>query len=463
MFSTKRILILALMVPLSIGGSGWAQQTDPLGNPIKKPKGGEKSTLENKSSKPTTGSHGKPESGQDNPPNPPARSTGTLPDATGRFNREMDENGLSLRDYVPETRERKQLPTERDFQAEESGTAMSQRTLPNPTANQESESQDVAIQTRSAEGKPELAEHGQFKLIKRSTRRWKFGLEITASGNLGGAVATAPLPIAWEEQNLRIVRSFQSPAVNKVTIKKFPGQGHQMIVSVPRLPSGSKAEAWVIMELDRFDIVEPTSPETLLLPEKGNRSARKYMGESPYIETNDKRITQLAQSIVNPDDSPWNQALSIYDWVQQNIEYRFDPQIHSCLEALDAKRGDCEEVASLFIALCRNRGIPARAVWCNDHTYPEFMLCTPDGKDVWFPCQITTTEHMFGVMYDDRPILQKGDKFSILGELKPHRYLKPAMTAKQANGSPLFRWIIEEVNPEEQVAPADSPLGNTGR
>jgi len=69
-----------------------------------------------------------------------------------------------------------------------------------------------------------------------------------------------------------------------------------------------------------------------------------------------------------------NQVEAIYDWVRENVEYKFDTQIHSCLDALDSGKGDCEELSSLFIAICRARDIPARAVWIPGHTYPEFYL-----------------------------------------------------------------------------------------
>lgn len=447
-FTLSAMVLIASGVFLANQAHG--QDTDPLGNPINGKQAGKKSQDPKPDSPPTTESENDrtTKSGKDGKPS----DLPTLPES-------MRGAAKNLRSYQPERDQAAGLPTTRNFLQE--GTTASAPSLLSASPAQESDStNDPAIQTQSADGELRPAEHGQFQLVKRSTQRWVFGLEMTASGGLAGAVGSAPLPIEWEEQKIRIVRSFKTPNVGRVTIKKFPGQGRQMIVSVPRLAAGESASATVTMELDRYDIVNPAETQSLQLPEKGNRSARLYLGTSPYIETHHKRITQLAEEIVDPNAAPWDQALAIYDWVQQNIRYQFDPQIHSCLEALDAKQGDCEEVASLFIALCRNRGIPARAVWCNDHTYPEFMLCTPDGKDVWFPCQITTTQHMFGVMYDDRPILQKGDKFSILGEVAPYRYLKPAMTAKRATGAPTFRWIIEKEDPDAGPAPGQSPLDN---
>ena len=51
--------------------------------------------------------------------------------------------------------------------------------------------------------------------------------------------------------------------------------------------------------------------------------------------------------------------------------------------ALRDGTGDCEELSSLFIALCRAHGIPARTVWVPDHCYPEFYLAGFQLPDVF--------------------------------------------------------------------------------
>lgn len=461
-WKTRRLFALVAVWAALIGccGNLLAQQTDPLGRPIK-PKNQPGKTKPGKAG--TEASENKTQVTQEIEKGQSNIEAGTGEKGQGETAMESQSvlplpgipsgiTGLSDQDL------KSYQPGDADAPSQQRGMRMADGSTPgaDPLGNAENAA-DQLIKTRSVEGESIPASHGQFQLVKRSTERWVFGLAITATGDLKGGVATAPVPIEWDEQKIRVVRTFKSPTVSRVTMKQFPGQGQQMIVTVPQLASGQTAEASITLEIDRYDILPPEHTQSFQFPEKGNRAARPYLGESPYIESKDKRIQELADTIVDPQETPWNQVQSIYDWVQQNIQYRFDPQIHSCLEALDSKTGDCEEVASLFIALCRARGIPARAVWCNDHTYPEFMLCTEDGKDVWFPCQITTTEHMFGMMYDDRPILQKGDEFKIMGEHAPNRYLKPAMNAKRALGSPTFRWIIEKAGSDEE-APGSSPL-----
>ena len=108
----------------------------------------------------------------------------------------------------------------------------------------------------------------------------------------------------------------------------------------------------------------------------------------------------------------------MFDWVRANVKYEFAEEIKPAIEALKDGKGDCEELSSLVIALCRASGIPARAVWVPGHCYPEFCLNDEQGKPHWFPCQAAGADRQFGSMIEDRPILQKGDNFRVPGRAR---------------------------------------------
>ncbi|MDP1563836.1 MAG: transglutaminase-like domain-containing protein [Pirellulaceae bacterium] len=419
------------------------QETDPLGRP-----------RQQVPAKKDTPSSVPPGSGTSNSGTEQGRPAGDLPDSPTL--KSPAARPSRLRDFVPEKLDVPQLPKSRDFEAEAKGTARLTILQQDNAAPPQPQAEN--IQTAAANGEIIVAPHGGFRLVKRSSKVWEFGVEISSgNGPLRGAIAAAPVPIEFPEQKITVLSEFKSPNVASVKMKDFAGQGRQMIVNVPNMGPGETARATITMRLDRYDILAPEQPVEWKFAEKGQREGRMFLGESPYIETNHKRYKELGEEIVNSKETPWNQVESIYSWLQKNIQYEFDETIHSSLDALANKKGDCEEFASLFIALCRNRGIPARAVWCNDHTYPEFLMVTPKGEAVWLPCQLTTHDHIFGQMYDDRPILQKGDKFTVVGETQPNRYLKPSMKAAAAV-SPQLKWIIQEVDPSE-VQGSNSPLG----
>ena len=48
-------------------------------------------------------------------------------------------------------------------------------------------------------------------------------------------------------------------------------------------------------------------------------------------------------------------------------------------------------------------------------------------------------------MNEDRPILQKGDNFTVPGDRTPQRYVKQSLTAKDAAASPEVKFIMERV------------------
>lgn len=86
-----------------------------------------------------------------------------------------------------------------------------------------------------------------------------------------------------------------------------------------------------------------------------------YMSPVPRVESDAPRITALAKGLAHK--SPRATAERILEWVSDNIEYAgYHSGDRGALWALDRGRGDCSEHASLFTALCRAAGIPARRV-----------------------------------------------------------------------------------------------------
>lgn len=286
---------------------------------------------------------------------------------------------------------------------------------------------------------------------------WEFGVRITASGKASGISATAPVPVNWDEQEIEIVAQEKSDAVARITIKKLTKEAKQMLCKINRLDPGETAEAIVRLKVVKRHIIAPADPSLLKLADKIPSKLRQYLRPSPQIECNHKRIKELAATIATDAElSDWEQVEAIYQWVRDKVEYKFDPQIHTCLEAIDSGFGDCEELSSLFIAICRAKKIPARAVWIPNHTYPEFYMTDGDGNGHWIPCQAAGT-YQFGSMTESRPILQKGDRFKLPGNPKVVRYIQPTLIAKDAAGGLKFEWVNQEAEG------AESSVESTGR
>lgn len=278
-----------------------------------------------------------------------------------------------------------------------------------------------------------------------STQRWRFGMTISAPGPLRGVDVTIPVPDEWPEQAVANVEIHKPDGIRVAKVRQRD-DASELIFKIPRMNAGESATVSVTMDITKHASDPPASPERFQFDTDPPRSMREYLRPSPYIESDDERVQAAADSVpIDPDAPAWTQVETIYDWVRTHVEYEFDTVIRSCPEALAAGKGDCEELSSLFIALCRIKGIPARAVWIPSHTYPEFWLLDEDGEGHWFPCQAAGSR-AFGYMPEPKPVLQKGDKFKIRGESGYIRYRQPVIKISDAAASPQVEWIMQPVD-----------------
>ncbi|HID74835.1 MAG TPA: transglutaminase family protein [Planctomycetaceae bacterium] len=294
---------------------------------------------------------------------------------------------------------------------------------------------------------------GQFKsesprgprLDNALVRQWRFGVVVTAGATpLRRVVATTSVPTDWPEQQVRIVQEEVSPGA-QLSYRTLDGMVKQLILRVPRLPAGSQARGVVIVEVTRSWQLPPENTAIYVAPEPRelDRQLRPFLLPSPYIESDDAQIKALARQITADRTGAWQRVEAIYDWVRQNVrlvdDRGLDPK--PVAETLGERTGDCDELSSLFIAICRAAGIPARMVRVPGHCYPEFYLEDDQGRGYWFPCQ-AGGGRAFGGIPEHRPILQKGDNLLIYDPRRRrkvrHRFLPDTVVcaATPRGGSP---------------------------
>ncbi len=269
---------------------------------------------------------------------------------------------------------------------------------------------------------------------------WEFGLELSAIERCENIKAFAPLPSNWPEQTIEIVEESKTDQVD-AKIAELTGNGRLLQIQIDNLPSGQTARSVAKCVVRKKNIVAPQNPSALAFCKNVKGDLKSFLQDSPYIEIANSKVKKLATSIeLDLQRTPWQQVESIYDTIREKFPYEFDPTIRSCAEAIETGKGDCEELTSLFIAVCRIKKIPARAVWIPGHTYAEFYLVDSAGVGQWYPCQLAGTRQ-FGEMQESRPILQKGDKFQVPLSPKPVRYLAPQLVAKE--GACTLTWIAK--------------------
>lgn len=274
------------------------------------------------------------------------------------------------------------------------------------------------------------------QLGKELTQQYQIGMTVTAQGGAcRGIYATAPVPTDWPEQHVAIIKEESTPTVQASEYRIIGGTVKQLLVSMPYIPAGDEAKALVTLEVRRFSQTPPTDTSIYVLPneKKMPKELRVYLTPSPSIESNHSKIRAIAKELAaeHKDADAWKRVEAIYDWTREKVEYKKGP-LKGAIRSLADGTGDCEELSSLFIAICRASNIPARIVWVPDHCYPEFYLEDREGKGYWFPCQAAGTRE-FGGITEHRPILQKGDNFQVPEKKERVRYVAEYLTGKGGN------------------------------
>lgn len=285
---------------------------------------------------------------------------------------------------------------------------------------------------------------GGIRLGEVRTQRFQVGVKIQAVGECRGIMAAIPMPMDWPEQQVQIIEESISPEVRSVKYRVLPDGAKQMLVQIPRLARGEKAEAVLTLSISRQVILGPEQVDEYQIPKRLSRDIRKYLGSGPFIETRNARIRKLALSITRDKESAWAKVETIYDYVRENVQYR-ESELKGAIQTLNDGVGDCEAMTSLFIAMCRAIKIPARMVWVTDHSYPEFYLVDAQQQGHWFPCQIAGSRAL-GSMPETRAILQKGDNYKIPETGERRRYVATQLKAAAVRGgAPKITEILQQI------------------
>lgn len=276
----------------------------------------------------------------------------------------------------------------------------------------------AASQATAQFGETDVASGGPVLGAER-TQRWKVGMVVTAKSPCMNVFGTLPVPTNWPEQDVKVVDEQLSPTVNRVQYRDLEVGIRQMLVKIPQLTPGQKAEAVITVEVTRRAIDVPADTSIYQVPKRVPSDVRKYLADSPLIETRDRKLRELAKDVTEDKETAWQKVEAIRNWVQENIKHTND-KFKGTKKALSDKSGHIEDLTGLFIAMCRAEKIPARTVWVPDYCYAEFYLEDADGKGCWFPCELKE-KTVFGAVSNAYIIMQKGDNIKVPEKDKPYR------------------------------------------
>ena len=233
------------------------------------------------------------------------------------------------------------------------------------------------------------------------------GIELEGSGSAVDIISTTTAPVSYPEQKIESVRVETSGCEAQLR-ELAPGAG-QLVLMAEGIEKGQVVKATAHYRLQLFKQYWGYQREQF--PEKQELPAdvrRAYLQDSPGIQTKIKPIRDLAAELSRSVRHPWDRAHAFAEWVPRSIKAQLGTYT-SVSTALETRRGDCEEMAGVFVALCRAVGIPARLVWIPNHTWAEFFLVDADKHGHWIPAH-TACYSWFGWNGAHELVLQKGDR-----------------------------------------------------
>ncbi len=164
----------------------------------------------------------------------------------------------------------------------------------------------------------------------------------------------------------------------------------------------------------------------------------EYTQPTNKIDSNNSLIIAKTSEIIEGEDDMYEAVFKIAVWIRDNIHYSLDTLTANAVQkaswTLENKYGVCDEISSLFIAMVRSVGIPARYV--SGLAYTNY-----DGLNDWAPhawAEVYFPDYgwaSFDITYDE------------LGYVDPaHIVLLYSQDTEQSSAT--YEWKARDVNIE---------------
>ena len=206
------------------------------------------------------------------------------------------------------------------------------------------------------------------------------GRLVFASDTVGFAMERAAFEIVYENfkkrDTARVARNSAMPGPGDIVPLTALAAG---VTAVPTAGGGARAR--MVLRLNGRDSVQILQANSLAshaapyrLPARDTALAR-WLAPEPLIQSRDPRIGAQARHIIGRERNPARVAELLTHWVARSV--RRAPasavSVPSAVKVLAARHGDCNEATTLFVALARSAGLPARTVsgliYLNDRFY----------------------------------------------------------------------------------------------
>ena len=136
-----------------------------------------------------------------------------------------------------------------------------------------------------------------------------------------------------------------------------------------------------------FNLVEIKNK--ILYPIEVPEEYKEYLKSTDLINSNNILIKKQADDILDDEDDLYEVVYKLASWTKDNINYSLETLTEevtqNSLWVLENKRGVCDELTVLFIAMLRSRGIPAKFVSGQSYTNVIPGFGNHAWAEVYFP------------------------------------------------------------------------------
>lgn len=269
------------------------------------------------------------------------------------------------------------------------------------------------------------------------------GMRIKGVGDGSNLTATTVAPVQYPEQKILDVKIQTSGcSAQLVALNQSAGQ---LVLSADSINAGQTVSALAKYKIRIFKSHFGFEKQLFPAEQNSKEVPKEFLKSSPGIKCSSAMVREIARKTAGELTHPWDKAQKFYQWVWENIQ-GIPGKYTSVEEAISKGRGDCEERACTFIALCRNAGIPARQVWVPSHVWAEIALHDEAGKWHWLPIH-TAAYNWFGYTGAHELVLQKGDRVRLPQRKRTVRLIDDWYQLNGARPKLEFVSTIEPVEP----------------
>lgn len=261
-----------------------------------------------------------------------------------------------------------------------------------------------------------LASLASAQAVRQFTFHYGFTVEDVPAGE--GVRIWFPAAHSDEYQDVRIVSAKGDLPLKKNRESRF---GNEIYYAEASKPKSGDLHFQVVYDIVRREhLTLGLNHPRLMNASLSKKETEQYLAADKLVPITG-RPAELAAQVVAGETTQMNKVRAIYDYVFANMSYDKTGTgwgHGDVLYACDAKKGNCTDFHSLFIAMARSQGIPARfeigfplpsdkssAEIAGYHCWAEFF----NPQNGWIPVDISEAwkhpekkDYFFGAHDDNR-------------------------------------------------------------